>query len=548
MFKKLKIYIAILVILGLTLSLMAQQSSQRRERSRDHKIEFPSSEILGDQSDKLVPLPFFENFESGLGAWMTTGQWNVIQNAQNYFILNPNINPNLVTLPDNGRLPTAYGGNGMAWFGETATGTFIGPGWVTVEQFTLNGGTSDTTQFGWLISPPIDLTGTSNAILQFKTWWEIEGVDVDAFDLMGVFASPDNGATWYFIGRSWINPLNDVDGESWKPYSSGGLGQPGIWFEQVFDLTPFVGNMVNIGFWFSTEDELYNGFRGWFIDDVSVTGNSLPAPNITSVSPSTSASGELIKVFGQNFVNGATVSVGESVVSAVISTNLAEFQAPSLIEGTYDVTLTNPDGQSDTEVGGLTITLTSPPAFDDFNPIDPDTIELGSSVMLTINGFNFVSGATVNFDGFYLLSPTVVDELTITGMSPTDLPAGLHNITVINPDLQSDFAPLAFYVLDPTGIDNSELTINPTEFSLYQNYPNPFNPSTTITYHLPKTAETQLSIFNTLGELVETINLGNKSAGMHSFNYSGENLNSGIYFYRITSGQYTATRKFVLMK
>jgi hypothetical protein len=276
-----------------------------------------------------------------------------------------------------------------------------------------------------------------------------------------------------------------------------------------------------------------------------VTGDALPGPNITSINPSTSAAGELIKVSGQNFVNGATVSVGGSVVSAVVNTNLAEFEAPFLAEGSYDVILTNPDGQSDTEVGGLTITLTPAPVF---LSINPDTIEVGSSVTLTISGSNFVTGATVDFDGFFLVNPNVDNQFFITGTSPTDLPAGLHNITVTNPDLQFDFAPLAFYVLDPTGIENSKLTINPTEFTLFQNYPNPFNPSTTIAFHLPNTAETQLTIFNTLGELVETINLGKQTAGLHSFNYSGENLNSGIYFYRITSGQYTATRKFVLMK
>lgn len=505
----------------------------------------PAADLLSPHHGTAAALPFFDDFESGVGSWTSTGFFNLVQNAQNNQILNPDINPTLVILPDNGHLPAAYSGTGMWWFGEASTGTFIGSNFNTIEQSALNGGTSVTDTSGWLISPPIDLTGVSHAQLSFRSWWEIEGVDVDQYDMMYVEISTDDGNYFWPLGQGSINPLNDVDGESWKPYSSGGLGQKGVWLNQLFDLTPFTGNTAYIRFRFDTIDELYNGFRGWFIDDVRITADGIPGPVITAINPQISFPGELVHIEGSNFVNGATVLVGEQTATAIISTNNAVIETPYLFAGTYDVIITNPDGQADTVASGLTITDTYPPMIYD---IYPDSVEYGTSASLMISGEGFTSGTTVDIGGYALEDIDIPDAYTINGNTPVTLPVGAHTLTVTNPDGQYDRLILGFHVYSTTDLKEVDAGRIPTGFSLKQNYPNPFNPETTIEFELPSSQIVRLAIYNTLGQEIQTLLNSQVPAGTHAVKFSGKDLQSGIYFYKLTAGNYTAIKKLVLMK
>jgi hypothetical protein len=360
---------------------------------------------------------------------------------------------------------------------------------------------------------------------------------------MDIEISTDGGMSWTSLGL--LNPLNDVDGEEWKPYSSGGLAQPIIWVNHLFDLSNFVGNTVHLAFYFDSGDDLYNGFRGWFVDDVSVTDTPIPAPDINSIVPSTSAAGEIVDIFGQNFAGGATVEVGGNfATSSIFSTTQAEIITPFLSPGQYDVKLTNPDGQFDTVVNGLTISGDAPP---DAISIDPDSAMVGTSAFVTISGSNFQPGATADIGGTPLSNITVVNEFSITGDSPASLPAGTYNVRVINPDAQFDQLPGAFTVYSSTGInDNGPVT--PHRFNLRQNYPNPFNPITTIEFQIPNAATVTLSVFNLAGQEVTSLLNDYVAAGQHRIEFNAENLPSGIYFYRLNAGDFSAMKKMILMK
>ena len=86
------------------------------------------------------------------------------------------------------------------------------------------------------------------------------------------------------------------------------------------------------------------------------------------------------------------------------------------------------------------------------------------------------------------------------------------------------------------------------EYALNQNYPNPFNPTTTISYAIPKSGKVTLKVYDVLGKEVAELVNGYKSKGRHSVRFNGNNLSSGIYFYKLTSGDFTAVKKLILMK
>jgi len=99
-----------------------------------------------------------------------------------------------------------------------------------------------------------------------------------------------------------------------------------------------------------------------------------------------------------------------------------------------------------------------------------------------------------------------------------------------------------------TSINDRDNIFKPDEFTLKQNYPNPFNSMTTIQYQLPQSAYVTLNIYNLAGQLVETLVKERKGADYHSVQWDASNIPSGIYFYRIQSGEFQEVRKMILLK
>jgi len=88
----------------------------------------------------------------------------------------------------------------------------------------------------------------------------------------------------------------------------------------------------------------------------------------------------------------------------------------------------------------------------------------------------------------------------------------------------------------------------PNTFALEQNYPNPFNPTTNIKFALPKTADVTLTIYNMLGQKVNTLINEKMTSGFHVVPFDASNLSSGMYIYRIQAGSFTSTKKMLLIK
>jgi hypothetical protein len=89
---------------------------------------------------------------------------------------------------------------------------------------------------------------------------------------------------------------------------------------------------------------------------------------------------------------------------------------------------------------------------------------------------------------------------------------------------------------------------SPNKFELQQNYPNPFNPTTTIRFTIPEKSMVTLKVYDMLGREVTTLVNEVKDAGTHTVKFAGKDLPSGMYLYTLTAGNYTATKKMMLVK
>ena len=89
---------------------------------------------------------------------------------------------------------------------------------------------------------------------------------------------------------------------------------------------------------------------------------------------------------------------------------------------------------------------------------------------------------------------------------------------------------------------------NPINFALEQNYPNPFNPTTTIKFAIPVSGNIILSIFNSIGEKVETLHNGFLESGYHKLDWNASSYSSGIYFYRLEAENFNSVKKMILIK
>ena len=107
---------------------------------------------------------------------------------------------------------------------------------------------------------------------------------------------------------------------------------------------------------------------------------------------------------------------------------------------------------------------------------------------------------------------------------------------------------LAQYLEFVTGSEKESSGVIPEGFKLFQNYPNPFNPTTKIKYTLPKPELVKIEVFNLLGQKITTLLNKQIESGSHEVEFTAKNLPSGIYYYRISAGEFQQVKKMVLLK
>ncbi len=253
----------------------------------------------------LVDRVFLDDVEGGGASWTATGLWHI------------------TTTPDD-PCAEAHSGSSSWYYGQE-------------PECNYDAGTNSGTL---TLNMPIDLSGaTTPATLRFWSWEQTE--DEGGYDTRRVYLS-DNGYTWTQVWDSTSNAAS--------------------WYQVELDVSTYVGGDLHIRFEFDTGDNLYNNYRGWYVDDVEVLAGLPPfePPTLLSIDPDTGAPDEPtpVTITGAGFQPTPVVLLGETPllnVTYVNDSTLTAVVPEGMPEGIYDLVLYNPDCQEAVLADAFTI-------------------------------------------------------------------------------------------------------------------------------------------------------------------------------------------------
>jgi hypothetical protein len=188
------------------------------------------------------------------------------------------------------------------------------------------------------------------------------------------------------------------------------------------------------------------------------------------------------------------------------------------------------------------------------DPVPVELISFTASSAINNVVLNWITATEINNLGFNIERRTENSTFeTIGFVSGAGSTTEQRNYSFIDENLASGNY---YYRLKQVDFDGSfeysnqvEVeVIAPSVYSLEQNYPNPFNPSTNINFNIAEAGMVKLSVYNLLGQEVVLLVNEFKEAGMHSIVLDASSLTSGVYFYKLESGQFSQTRKMILNK
>jgi hypothetical protein len=208
-------------------------------------------------------------------------------------------------------------------------------------------------------------------------------------------------------------------------------------------------HLVLIGLWFAAPT----------LQAAQLSAQSV-APTLTRVEPNNDmvTGGATVQIIGENFQDGATVTIGGNAASNVVFVSPTELAVavPAGTAGTADVVVTNPDGKSSTLAGGFTYIELPPPIL---TRVEPDNDIVIGGATIQIIGENFQDGATVTIGGNAASNVIFVSPTELMAKAPAGI-AGSADIVVTNPDGKLDTLAAGFtYAPSPYDV-NEDGVIN----------------------------------------------------------------------------------------
>ncbi len=200
------------------------------------------------------------------------------------------------------------------------------------------------------------------------------------------------------------------------------------------------------------------------------------------------------------------------------------------------------------------------------NTLDDKSIQIGPTYALSV-----YPSTTLQGENILVITYSENDSDTVSGAFNGPETIKIHSwddltrrwnpieseVDTVNNQVSAMVTETGVYALFTTDIqtdvDDDELVTLPKRFRIQQNFPNPFNPTTIISYSLPTKAEVTIVIYNVVGQKVKVFDQGQQSAGEYSVTWNatdtrGKEVASGMYFYKVTAGDFSASRKMVLLK
>ena len=140
-------------------------------------------------------------------------------------------------------------------------------------------------------------------------------------------------------------------------------------------------------------------------------------------------------------------------------------------------------------------------------------------------------------------TPATITSLTYS----TSSAKWLYYVSNTDGDTVYTYLIRAYVSFGPSAVEQP-IELRPASFGLGQNYPNPFNPSTVIEYKMPQESFVTLRVYDMMGREIAVLVEGKQSAGTHQVEWNAGSAPSGVYFYRLTAGSFTETKKLVLVQ
>jgi hypothetical protein len=193
--------------------------------------------------------------------------------------------------------------------------------------------------------------------------------------------------------------------------------------------------------------------------------------------------------------------------------------------------------------------------------ISPSSVDMwDGSQPITWTTENPDDGNPLHYDIFYKQGVEGAQHQIVTALSDTSYLWDVSNlvgmdscsIIILGYSIDSTIIGVAttdsmFSIVSPVSLGNFD-GLTASEYKLFQNYPNPFNPKTVISWQLAVGSNVELSIYNILGQKIETILKQPMPAGYNEVEFNGQHLSSGVFLYRIEAGTWADTKKMLLVK
>ncbi|NOX17859.1 MAG: T9SS type A sorting domain-containing protein [Chlorobi bacterium] len=375
------------------------------------------------------------------------------------------------------------------------------------------------------------LDGSFTGLTKYTVRWKVDANSSDwESDFSGTADIADLYQTYYSFpsdleyGATYYWAVSAYDGSAYNGWSSGSFAVYGSSYLSPNLSYPVGGQTVyfttvNLSWYLNGSSggvqsyEVHYSADGFASDDVTVT----PNPTVTTASVSGLTPGTTYSWKVRTYYGGTNYSGYSATETFTVDAGAAPVQP--LIGGPNNVAL---------QTSNATISWVLPVAS-----------ESDLSYQLEIA------------DDASFANSQIFDNLSQPFESIDNLNSGEHYWRVRSKTSDGNFSDYSqtakFNISSVTNVDDDAV---PEIFALEQNYPNPFNPSTTITYQLANDSHVTLEIYDVIGRKIAELVNRNQTAGKYQIIFSADEqtLTTGIYFYRLTAGNFTSVKKMILLK